>query len=40
MMKNINQFWMEHSGNIYACSAAVVITLAFLSLRYLTYFLH
>lgn len=39
MMKNLNKFWMEQSGNIYSGAVAVAITLAMLSLRYVKYFL-
>lgn len=39
MMKNVNRFWMEQSGNILSGAVAVAITLAMLSLRYVEYFL-
>ncbi len=39
MMKNINNFWMEHSKNICTCTGAVAIILTFLTLRYMAYFL-
>lgn len=38
MMKSINKFWTEYSGDVCSGAVAVAITLALLTTRYMQYF--